>query len=120
MFRDKDEELKRLQEALLEEDPAEQITEEEFEALLWEEDQGKKPKVYQNYSNHYGKDLRNFASGYQAYNTDVTDTDLDEYSQQVYEAAPSGAGWFAWLVAILMAAVVGVIVWLFFSMGGRF
>ena len=81
MFRDTSEELERLQAELLaqepEEEQPEEPAEEEYEQYGEYEDtrpaQG--PVVYQNYSNDYGKNLRNYASGYRAYNTDAADTD---------------------------------------------
>lgn len=118
MFRDKDEQLQRLQEALLEEEQTAQLPEEEdFEALLWETDQGETPTVYQNYSNDYGRNLRNFASGYKAYNSDDTDVELEEYCDQVQQE-PTTTNWWIWLVLLLMAAVVISIGWMFLSTGG--
>ena len=73
--------------------------------------------MYQNYSNDYGRSLRNFASGYQAYNTDDTDVDLDEYCDQV-QKGPTVATWWIWLVLFLMASVVIAIGWMFLSTGG--
>ena len=121
MFRDKEEELQRLQAQLLEEEQSaeEEIfpQEEDFQELLWDTDQGESPRVYQNYSNNYGKDLRNFASGYQAYNADDTDVDLDEYCDEVCNESKTSA-WWVWLMLLLMAAVVIAIGWLFLSTGG--
>lgn len=122
MFRDKQEELERLQSALLQEEQTAQPeeafpAEEDFEELLWDTDQGENPPVYQNYSNDYGRILRNFASGYQAYNTDKADIDLDEYSDEV-RSDGKVATWWIWLVLLLMAAVVVAIGWMFFSTGG--
>lgn len=71
MFRDTKEELKRLEEELLAQE---------------EQDQQPDPPaqpVYRNFSNHYGADLRNYASGYKAYNTDRTDTDPQQLSNQI-------------------------------------
>lgn len=120
MPRDTDQELERLQSQLLQEEQeqAEEFSvEEDFAELLWEEDQGENPQVYQNYSNDYGRNLRNFATGYQAYNTDQTDTDLDEYCDLVQQG-PKATVWWVWIVLPLMAAVVGAIAWMFFSTGG--
>ncbi len=123
MFRDKQEELERLQAQLLQEEQTAQMPEEEFpeeddfEELLWDTDQGENPRVYQNYSNDYGRNLRNFASGYQAYNSDNTDIDLDEYSDEVQYGTKTTT-WWIWLVLLLMAAVVISIGWMFFSTGG--
>lgn len=122
MFRDKDEELQRLQDALLEEEqtarPEEALpAEEDFDELLWDTDQGENPQVYQNYSNNYGRNLRNFASGYKAYNSDDTDVQLEEYCDEV-RGGGKIALWWIWLILILMAAVVAAIFGLFLSTGG--
>ena len=89
MFRDREEELERLQAELLEEEEqetAEELLEEEtVEQLLEGEEQGENPEVYRNFSNDYGSSLRNFASGYKAYNTDKVDADLEELSRDVME-----------------------------------
>lgn len=70
MFRDTKEELKRLEAELLAQE---------------EQDQQPAKTVYRNFSNHYGADLRNYASGYKAYNTDRTDTDPQRLSDQIRE-----------------------------------
>lgn len=130
MYRDREEELQRLQKQLLEdEEPAQEQEEEEeelldeetLEELLNESSQIKNTKVYQNFSNDYGKNLRNYASGYKAYNSDRIDTELDSYSEAVRE--PKKTGGLMWLAAVLlalMAAVVGAIVWMCFGQGGIF
>lgn len=120
MPRDTEQELERLQSQLLQEaqEEAEEFSvEEDFAELLWEEDQGENPQVYQNYSNDYGRNLRNFATGYRAYNADQTDTDLDEYCDLVQQE-PKITVWWVWIVLLLMGAVVGAIAWMFFSTGG--
>ncbi len=120
MPRDTEQELERLQSQLLQEaqEEAEEFSvEEDFAELLWEEDQGENPQVYQNYSNNYGRNLRNFATGYRAYNADQTDTDLDEYCDLVQQE-PKITVWWVWIVLLLMGAVVGAIAWMFFSTGG--
>lgn len=120
MPRDTEQELERLQSQLLQEaqEEAEEFSvEEDFAELLWEEDQGENPQVYQNYSNDYGRNLRNFATGYRAYNADQTDTDLDEYCELVQQE-PKITVWWVWIVLLLMGAVVGAIAWMFFSTGG--
>ena len=125
MFRDTREELERLQAQLLEEtqeqsdQTQEFLEEEDFDALLSDTDQGENPPVYQNYSNDYGKNLRNYATGYQAYNADKTDVDMEQYSQEVLRPQKATGAWL-WIVLLLMAAAVGAILWLLFSTGGLF
>lgn len=125
MFRDAQEELERLQSQLLAEQQeqtgqqeTEFLDEEDFEELLSDTDQGQSPEVYQNYSNDYGRQLRNYATGYKAYNTDKTDTDPQQLSQELLEEPRAVAIW-PWLVLALMAAVVGAMVWMYVS-GGLF
>lgn len=121
MFRDRDEELKRLQEQLLDEEAAEEIflDEDMLDALLEEDRQGQKPGVYQNFSNRYGRELRNFASGYKAYNSDTTDTDLESFSEMVREPKKTiGLAWIPVLLILLLAAVVVAVVWRYVRQGG--
>lgn len=128
MFRDREEELKRLQAQLLQiegEEPAQTedapeismeatqaLDDEMLNTLLHESDLSSSPQVYQNYSNQYGSD-------YRAYNSDQTDEDPEEYSQVLLEPEKSNSNrilWLALLVIALMAAILGVLGWLY--MGG--
>ena len=87
MFRDRQSELQRLEEALLaEEDAQEEIPEEE--ELL---------QVDTAYAN--------FANGYRVYNTDRSDKDLEDYSDDVYQAqSHKRTGlWIALLIVSLLA-----------------
>ena len=125
MFRDREEELRRIQEQLLEDEEPEAeetdqlLDEDTLDALLSDSQQSQNPQVYQNFSNDYGKNLRNYASGYKAYNSDRTDTDLDSFSEAVRE--PKQAGKLLWLAFVLLAlavAVVGAVLWLYLGLGG--
>lgn len=118
MFRDASEELKRLQAELLAEDEPEELPpeeppeEEEFLEEYEDTRPADGPAVYQNYSNNYGKDLRNYASGYRAYNTDRCDEDLEEFSEEVLESNTSGGGCVLALIAIILAmGIIGVLVY---------
>ena len=119
MFRDKEEELQRLQEQLLEEEPE---AEEEFDfaedmEAFFDDECSEDTGVYQNYSNDYVRQLRNYASGYKAYNTDKTDTDMDRFSESVRNAK-TGPG-LGWLLPLLVAlGVLGVGLWLYLKGGG--
>lgn len=117
MNRDRQEELERLEKELLA-DTEEEAPEEE--TFLEEDDTqiGDSPAVYQNFANNYGKDLRNFASGYQAYNSDRVDTDLEEFSQAVMEEKKPLPIWIPILLTALIGAVVAAIFWIFLSLGG--
>ena len=128
MFRDRQEELQRLQEQLLEEEPKEALEdeaedgfldEEGLNALLDGEDQGANPRVYQNFSNSYGRELRNYATGYKAYNTDKTDEDMESYSQAVLE--PENNKGITGLLILMLALLCGIAVvlgWIFLRVKG--
>jgi len=113
MFKDKKEELKRLEEALLleaqqEEAEAQQEAElEEAEALLDDSDDfgDIDTEAYRNYANHYGK--------IKAYNTDRTDAQLEDFSDTVYEGKRhnSNLGLLA-LAAALLVGIVAVLGWI--------
>lgn len=125
MFRDASEELERLQaELLAEEEPEEEIPDQPPEEdYLYDEYEDTRPAqgpaVYQNYSNDYGKNLRNYASGYRAYNTDTTDEDLDEYSEEVRQGKTSRGGCCLAVVAIFLALLIAgaVVLWFAYTRG---
>ena len=117
MFRDRDESLQRLQEQLLEEEEQETAEEEyledeDMDSLLEGNEQGQGPEVYLNDSNGYGRKLRNYATGYKAYNSDKTDEDLEDFSRRVMEPpAKTGGGRIA-AVFILLTVAVLALLWL--------
>lgn len=117
MFKDTERELERLDGELRAEEQPEELTDEdlaELEALLEEDDQkigGSGPYVYKNYSNRYGADLRNYASGYRAANTDVTDTDLEEFSKAVEKPRKENLTGLALTALILAGGIIIVLVW---------
>ncbi len=112
MFRDKKEELRRLEAELLREAQAEEedtrLEEEleEAEELLDDPcDYGEESEeTYYNYSNRYGR--------VKAYNSDRTDENLDSFSDRVY--APrrdKRIGRLAALAACLLAGIVVMLGW---------
>lgn len=118
MFRDKEEELQRLSRQLREMEEPETVTEEEpdMDELLEEDSKigDMTDGVYRNASNGYGQNLRNFASGYKAYNGDKVDVDLEELSDELLaEDEPEEKSLTGLVVAafIIAAAVVGVLVY---------
>ena len=118
MFRDASEELERLQaELLAEEEPAEELPKEPPEEEIYEEYEeyedtraAQGPAVYQNYSNDYGKNLRNYASGYRAYNSDTSDEDLDAYSEDVRSGGKTRGGCCLAVIAVLLALILAALV----------
>lgn len=142
MFKDTDKALARLEAELLREDEKTQpLPEEVQEAYDYEEVFETEPEeepdlppeyiytdtraadgpvIYQNFSNNYGKDLRNFANGYQAYNTDVSDEDLDSFSEEILQPEPEKSNVLLILIACLLTlGIIGMIfVWLIMLQGG--
>lgn len=105
----KEEILEELEQALLEEEAAEALEEGMDQAdtqSLLKEPVRSDELVYRNYSNHYGADLRNYASGYQARNTDRVDVDLEKFSRQVTETEKLPFPWVPLVVMLLAAAGV--------------
>ena len=122
MFRDKEEELQRLSRQLREETEEPEEWEEEEETVpdvddLLEDDthiNDMTDGVYRNASNGYGQNLRNFASGYKAYNGDRTDVDLQELSEEIRMEDEEEEKSLTGLVVtafVLATAVVGVLIY---------
>ncbi len=121
MFRDAKEELSRLEEELLaEEDLHEEVPEdgelleeETLDALLQESTRAADGTViYKNFSNGYGKGLRNYASGYRAYNSDRTDEDPEELSEAVLAGDSSGLRGLTVAALLLSCGIVLTVIWL--------
>lgn len=121
MFKDRNEELQRLEQALLEdeeeevslaEEPGEEdedlLTEEALDELLEDVAPGKNAVPYQNFSNDYGH----------IYNSDIADTDLDEYCEEVLEEpAPSYTG-LVILACLLALGILGMVIFMLLRYGG--
>ena len=121
MFKDRNEELQRLEQALLEdeeeevslaEEPGEEdedlLTEEALDELLEDVAPGKNSVPYQNFSNDYGH----------IYNSDIADTDLDEYCEEVLEEpAPSYTG-LVILACLLALGILGMVIFMLLRYGG--
>lgn len=124
MFKDTDQELRRLEEALLEEAPVDEQTDEELleeetlDQLLADTGPAEGRVVYQNFSNDYGTQLRNYANGYKAYNTDTCDQDLESYSEAVREDQRRSNGGLVLLACLLTAGIIAVIIWWLVRYGG--
>ena len=98
MFRDRDEELNRLEAALQENEEEEAFSEEEE----YEED------------DEEVSDLPDF----KAYNSDITDEDLEEFSESVYEGSKkSHLGLLAFMLAVL-SIVLLALAWCLMKYGG--
>ena len=120
MFKDAQEELKRLEAELLAQEPASEedpsiddiLNDAELNALLSDTQTISNVEGYENYSNQYGKAPLEATRAYQIYNTDHTDTDLEEYAQTVLE--PKKTQSLTGLIitaAVLSAGILGVILW---------
>ena len=120
MFKDRNEELQRLEQALLEDEtkviPVKEIlaededllTDETLDALLEDIAPGKNSVHYQNYSNDYG----------QIYNSDVTDTNIEEYSEEVLTESKSSYTGLLILACGLAFGILCVIIYLLIRYGG--
>jgi len=100
MFRDREKALQALQKQLLEEDEEEESKEE------FDEDDDLPSEVYDDYTT----DLR-------AYNSDKSDTELDEYSDTVYDQPQRKTGCLLWL-SLLITATLLAISWYLAKQGG--
>ena len=139
MFKDTDQELARLSEELLMAEQEEDLDEYEDEEAYddeeyedeYEDDEyvddeyeeeeappeyiyedtraARGPAVYQNYSNDYGRNLRNYATGYQAYNSDDCDEDLDAFSEEVYEGPEERSNTGLLILACVLATILGAV-----------
>ena len=97
----------------------EEFTEEADEETPEEDESSEDGCAYQNFSNGYGKQPRNAASGYKAYNSDVTDTDLERYSEEVRQPKKSGClGILAAGLLLLTAVAVAALLWWYWKRGG--
>jgi len=108
MFKDRKEELHRLEEELLWEEEAARLEEEleEADPLLDDpDDYGEETEeTYYNYYNQYGTA--------NAYNADLTDADLDAFSEQVYEGKVRRRHRRLIVLALtLLAAIMCVLAW---------
>ena len=66
------------------------------------------PMVFRNYSNNYGANLRNYASGYQSYNTDSTDTDPEDLSDRILTQPEEKLGGLLLTAALLLLGILAV------------
>lgn len=100
MFRDKDEALARLEEELLEDEPAQETAGEEPEFL--EEPDGDTDE-YKNFANDYGN--------VKIYNADTSDLDLTEFSEEVYEPTAKKQPNLLLVAFLLLVGIFLVLAW---------
>lgn len=128
MFRDAKEELNRISAELLAEEDTQEIEnapqeelsatqildEELLNSFLDETQKIENVDTYQNYSNQYGTQTQVF----QAYNTDESDLDFQQYADMVYEAPKKEKLTGLIFVAILLAmGILGVLIWWLLRLG---
>lgn len=126
MFRDTQEELKRLEEQLLAEEELpqtaqeeEEISDEQLAALLGGDTVVIKEADLKKAMDAQPGGPRRYVGRYEAYNTDKADTDLERYSEDVRR--PSGDRTvlgLSILALTLIAAILGVLVWWFVRFQG--
>lgn len=93
MFKDKDQELRRLEDA------------------LWEQEEADLPEAPEEYGPAEAGD-------YYAYNADQADVDLDSYSEEVWQAPKPRFTGLITLACILSAAILLILLYLFLRFGG--
>ena len=103
MFKDKEEALARLDQLLQEVEPEEEPEETvSFSYDDTETEPTDEPVIYHNYANRYGR----------IYNSDVTDRDLEVYSQEVCEPKKRRDILALSILALALAtAIIGVVIW---------
>ena len=107
MFRDREKALEELQRQLLEEEDEELPAEDEEDELTEEDEDDDLPQeVHSQYTENV-----------HAYNSDTTDTDLEEYSDTVYDPPRRRTGCVLWFV-LLTAAVLLILSWFLAKEGG--
>ena len=121
MFKDRNAELRRLEEALLEEEELAQVlpsddtpededllADEVLDELLEDTAPMQTSVPYQNYSNDYGN----------AYNADSVDVDLDDYSEQLQNTGKKDHSGLVIIACLLALGVLGVVIFLLLRQGG--
>ena len=106
MRQDHEEALKKLSAELLEENK-EQATE-----------NAESNVVYRNFANNYGKDLRNFASNYSAYNADQTEEAPQELAKELLEEPKKERLWpYVMVDLLLLGGIFAVGAYWIFGLG---
>ncbi len=124
MFKDAQEELKRLEQELLAEEyleesqqqdeaaPEEDILDDEVLRALLEDTQTiADPEDYQNYSNDYGVKADDRTRVFRVYNTDRSDQPLEEYAEALQQPGKEKLTGLIVTAALLTAGIVGVLIW---------
>lgn len=104
MRRETQQELERLQQALLEEE----------EAASTQDDTPLELETDIADTEYY----RNYAGTVRVYNTDRTDVDLEEYSRKVYKARRPGLTILVCLLILLTGVLAVLVLWLLGRTGG--
>lgn len=115
MFKDKDEELRRLEALLQEEEEDEQLLEEEGLS----EDTIFLPQFPEPEEDDIDRAYMEHTQVFSAYNADQTDTDLEEFSDEVWEGNPRpGISPLVVVACIITTGIVLAILYLLLRYGG--
>ena len=124
MFKDTDKALARLEAELLREEEEAFSEEEEYEEYEEEAEEEPLPPPEYIYEDTRPSArpvfYQNYANGYHAYNADISNEDLDEYSQELlYEEESGKSNTALILIACLLSLTVtaAVLIWTMVSRG---
>lgn len=102
MRRQEEEALRRLEQALLEDNPEEDSPPEE-DPLEWVEE--------------FYEDGESLSAGFTVHNTDRTDVDLDSYSEEVYQGKRGGCLIPGLVTVLALCVLTAMVLWLLNYLG---
>ena len=74
--------------------------------------------VYRNFANNYGRDLRNFASNYSAYNADLTEESPQKLAEELLEEPKKERLWpFVMVDLLLLGGIFAMVAYWIFGLG---
>ena len=115
MFKDRNEELKRLEEELLEEETEEEVCEED----IYEEDEFyEDDEVYEEDDPEKTRVIPETVRHYRVKSTDRLDVDLESFSREVEQGNHSSGRGLVLLMVLLSLAVAAVLLYYVFRYGG--
>ena len=115
MFRDREEELDRLEAALMDEDEEESTDEVILEDIVITP---KAPTYAQDLFQITEDEEDEPLPDFDAYNSDITDEDLEEYSETVYDGTQQKSLGLLAIFLLVLAGILFVLAWMLLKYGG--